>query len=108
MKSETLTIPIDRDLASDIHKHSVLLGGMNAPKEWVLRTRKVRRSRFPEWVLKNLRPTEAVVIEATANAWELYDLIAPIGAQIVVANPWKVGQIAGAKVKTAGSMSSAG
>ena len=63
MKSETLASPIDRYIAIDIHKHYVLLGGMNAHREWVLRTRKVRRSRFPEWVLKNLRPTDAVVIE---------------------------------------------
>jgi transposase len=40
------------------------------------------------------------VIESTSNAWEIYDLIAPLVAKIVVANPLKVGQIAGAKVKT--------
>lgn len=100
MKTETEAIPIDRYIAIDIHKHYVLLGGMNAQKEWVLRTRKVRMSRFPEWVLKNLKPTDAVVIESTSNAWEIYDLIAPLVAKIVVANPLKVGQIAGAKVKT--------
>ncbi len=100
MKSQTEAIPIDRYIAIDIHKHYVLLGGMNAQKEWVLRTRKVRMSRFPEWVLKNLRPTDAVVIESTSNAWNIYDLIAPIVAKTVVANPLKVGQIAGAKVKT--------
>jgi len=100
MKSETLARPIDRFIAIDIHKHYVLLGGMNSQREWVLRTRKVRMSRFPEWVLKNLRPTDAVVIESTSNAWEIYDLIEPIVAKTVVANPLKVGQIAGAKVKT--------
>ena len=100
MKSETLAIPIDRYIAIDIHKHYVLLGGMNSQRKWVLRTRKVRMSRFPEWVLKNLRPTDAVVIESTSNAWEIYDLIEPIVAKTVVANPLKVGQIAGAKVKT--------
>jgi transposase len=100
MKSETLASPIDRYIAIDIHKHYVLLGDMNAQREWVLRTRKVRMSRFPEWVLKNLRPTDAVVIESTSNAWEIYDLIAPIVAKALVANPLKVGQIAGAKVKT--------
>ena len=100
MKSETLASPIDRYIAIDIHKHYVLLGGMNAHREWVLRTRQVRMARFPEWVLKNLRPTDAVVIESTSNAWEIYDLIAPRVAKTVVANPLKVGQIAGAKVKT--------
>ena len=50
--------------------------------------------------MKNLKPTDAVVIESTSNAWEIYDLIAPLVAKTVVANPLKVGQIAGAKVKT--------
>jgi len=100
MNSQTLASPIDRYIAIDIHKHYVLLGGMNAQREWVLRTRKVRMSRFPEWVLKNLIPTDAVVIESTSNAWEVYDLIAPIVAKAVVANPLKVGEISGAKVKT--------
>ena len=100
MKSPTLASPIDRYIAIDIHKHYVVIGGMNAHREWVLRTRKVRMSRFPEWALKHLRPTDAVVIESTSNAWHIYDLIAPIVAQTVVANPLKVGQISGAKVKT--------
>ena len=100
MNSQTLASPIDRYIAIDIHKHYVLLGGMNSQREWVLRTRKVRMSRFPEWVLKNLRSTDAVVIESTSNAWEIYDLIEPIVAKAVVANPLKVGQISGAKVKT--------
>ena len=100
MKSQTESRPIERYIAIDIHKHYVLLGGMNTQKGWVLRTRKVRMSRFPEWVLMNLRPTDAVVIESTSNAWVIYDLIAPIAAKTVVANPLKIGQIAGAKVKT--------
>ena len=100
MKAETEAIPIERYIAIDIHKHYVMIGGMNSQREWVLRTRKVRMSRFPEWVQKNLKPTDAVVIESTSNAWEIYDLIAPLVGKVVVANPLKVGQIAGAKVKT--------
>jgi len=40
MKAETETIPIERYIAIDIHKHYVVIGGMNSQKEWVLRTRK--------------------------------------------------------------------
>lgn len=100
MKTEAEAIPIERYIAIDIHKHYVVLGGMNQQNEYVLRIRKVRMSRFPEWVQKNLKPTDAVVIESTSNAWDIYDLIAPLVGKIVVANPLKVGQIAGAKVKT--------
>jgi len=100
MKTTTEAIPIERYIAIDIHKHYVLIGGMNAQKAWVLRPRKVMMARFPEWVHKNLVGSDAVVIESTSNAWEIYDLIAPRVGKIVVANPLKVGQIAGAKVKT--------
>lgn len=100
MKTDPKSIPIERYIAIDIHKHYVVLGGMDPQKEWVLRIRKVRMSRFPEWVLKNLKLTDAVVIESTSNAWEIHDLIAPLAGKTVVANPLKVGQIAGAKVKT--------
>jgi transposase len=98
MKMDTETS--ERFLALDIHKHYVLVGGMNSLKEWVLRPRKEQMSRFPEWVQKNLKSTDAVVLESTSNAWEIYDLISPLVARAVVANPLKVGQIAGAKVKT--------
>ena len=100
MKTDPKSIPIQRFIAIDIHKHYVVVGGMNSQKTWVLRTRRVRMSRFPEWVQKNLLPTDAVVIESTSNAWDIYDLIAPQVAKAVVANPLKVGEIAGAKVKT--------
>ena len=100
MKTNPKSIPFERFLALDIHKHYVLVGGMNSLKEWVLRPRKVRMSRFPEWVQKNLKPTDAVVLESTSNAWDIYDLVSPLVAKSLVANPLKVGQIAGAKVKT--------
>ena len=100
MKTDCETISCERFLALDIHKHYVLVGGMNSLKEWVFRPRKVQMSRFPEWVQKNLKPTDALVLESTSNAWEIYDLISPLVAKALVANPLKVGQIAGAKVKT--------
>jgi transposase len=100
MNSDPASIPILRYIGIDIHKHYLVIGGMNSQKEWVLRTRKVRMSRFPEWVQKNINPSDAVVIESTSNAWEIYDLLAPLVAKAVVANPLKVGEISGAKVKT--------
>ena len=44
---------------------------------------------------ENLKPTDAVVIKSTSNAWEIYDLIAPLVEKVVVANPLKVGHRAG-------------
>jgi len=100
MNTDPKSTPIQRFIAIDIHKHYVVVGAMNHQKAWVLRTRRVRMSRFPEWVQKNLLPTDAVVIESTSNAWDIYDLLVPLVAKAVVANPLKVGEISGAKVKT--------
>jgi transposase len=100
MKTDPKSIPIQRYIAIDIHKHYVVVGGMNSQKDWLLRTRRVRMSRFPEWLQKNLTSTDAVVIESTSNAWDIYDQLVPLVAKAVVANPLKVGEISGAKVKT--------
>jgi transposase len=52
------------------------------------------------WLKKNLRASDQVVIESTTNAWHVYDLLAPLVARVVVANPIQVKQIAQARVKT--------
>ena len=100
MKSDPESIPIQRYIAIDLHKKYVMIGGQNKRKEWVLRPRNVRMSRFPDWAAKNLRPGDAVVIEATSNTWDIYDVVAPLATKTVVAHPGKVRQIAEARVKT--------
>jgi transposase len=77
-----------------------MVGGMNRQKEWVLRPRKVRVSRFRSWAERNLKPTDAVVIESTSNAWTIYDIVVPLVDYTVVADPRQVSEIAKAKVKT--------
>jgi transposase len=57
----------------------------------------LRRTRRGE---KNLRPTDEVVLEATTNAWYIYDLLEPLVAQVVVCHPPQVKLIAAAFVKT--------
>lgn len=94
------SIPIQRFIAIDLHKHYVFVGGQNKFKEWLLRPREVRMSRFRDWATNNLKPGDAVVIEATGNAWDIYDIVAPLVSKIVVAHPRKVRQIAEARTKT--------
>ena len=73
---------------------------MNRQKEWVLRPRKVRVSRCRSWAERNLKPTDAVVSESTSKAWTIYDIVAPLAGDTVVADPRQVSEIAKAKVKT--------
>lgn len=100
MNSNPETIPIERYIGIDIHKQYVMVGGQNEKQEWVLRPRNVQMSRFRDWAAKNLKMGDAVVIETTSNAWDIYDIVAPLVSKTVVANAYKVRQIAEARVKT--------
>jgi len=89
-----------RYIAIDIHKHDLMIGGIDAHKRIVLPPRKVELHRFREWAQANLHPTDAVVIEATTNAWVIYDLLVTLVGRAVVVHPAKVKLIAEARVKT--------
>ncbi len=72
----------------------------NRHQEWTLRPRQVQMARFRSWAEKNLKPGDEVVVEATSNVWDIYDIVAPLVKKTVVANAYKVRQIAEARVKT--------
>ncbi|MBI1881086.1 MAG: IS110 family transposase, partial [Chloroflexi bacterium] len=75
-------------------------GAVNAAQEVVLPPRKVSLAEFEAWAKKHLRPTDEVVLEATPNAWYLYDLLEPLVARVVVGHPPHIKLIAAALVKT--------
>jgi len=89
-----------RYIAIDIHKHYLMIGGIDAHKRVVLQPRRVELSRWRAWAQANLLPTDAVVIESTTNAWAIYDLLSTLVGRAVVAHPAKVKLIAEARVKT--------
>ncbi len=100
MSEDPISIPIERYIAIDAHKHYVMVGGLNARQEVVLPTHRVDMENYPKWAKANLRPGDAVVIEATTNTWTLYDVTLPQVSKVVVAHPLEVKQIANARVKT--------
>jgi len=100
MNSQTSSIPIERYLAVDLHKHYVVVGGVNAQQQVILPPRRLDLSAWPAWARKNLGPTDALVVEATTNAWDFYDQVKPLVGRAVVANAGKVKLIAAARVKT--------
>ena len=89
-----------RYIAIDIHKHYLMIGGIDAHKRIVLQPRRSELHRWREWAQANLHPTDAVVIEATTNAWAIYDQLVGLVGHAVVAHPAKVKLIADARVKT--------
>ncbi len=100
MNYSSETIPLQRYIGIDSHKHYVRVGGMNKPREWTLRPRKGPMPRFRAWAANNLRPGDAIVLETTANVWNIYDIVAPLVSKTVVANAYQVRQITEARVKT--------
>jgi hypothetical protein len=89
-----------RFIASHIHKHYLMIGGIDAEQRIVLQPRKVELHRFLTWAKANLLPTDAVVLEATTNAWTIYDQVVGLVARVAVVHPAKVRLIAEARVKT--------
>jgi len=100
MNSAPETTPITRYIGLDLHKHYIMVGGQNRAQEWVLKPRKVQMSRFRDWAVQNLKLGDSVVLEATGNTWDIYDIVVPLVTKAIVAHPGKVRQIAEARVKT--------
>jgi transposase len=89
-----------RYVALDIHKKYCVIGGVDREGRVVLHAVRVEHADLEEWLRKNQRATDHLVLESTTNAWHVYDLLAPLVERVVVANPARVKQIAQARVKT--------
>jgi transposase len=79
-----------RYVAFDVHKSYVMVAAVNADQEVVLSPRKVSFSRFEDWIARHLKPSDEVVLEATTNAWHLYDQLEPWVKRVVVAHPYHI------------------
>ena len=95
-----MSLPIERYLAVDLHKHYLVVGGVNAHQEVVLPPRRVELRHWPVWAKANLRPNDSLVVEATTNTWEFYDQSVSFVERLLVADPRKVAWIAQTRVKT--------
>jgi len=91
---------IHRFVALDVHKSYVVVGALDTRQEVVLHPRRVSLLQLDGWAKKHLKPTDAIVLEATSNAWYIHDLLEPLVARVVVANPYLVKLIAASFVKT--------
>ena len=99
MKQRQKARPYERYIGLDVYKEYITVGGMNFDQEIVLRPRNVEMRRFRAWAERNFHPTDAVVLEATTNTWDIYDIVAPLVSKTVVAHPPEVKQIANASIK---------
>jgi transposase len=93
---------VTRFIGLDVHKRSVMVAAVDAHQQVVLRPHRLSWDEFELWRQQHLHPTDAVVLEATTNAWHLYDQLVPCVASVVVANPLLLRWISAATIKTDG------
>src|SRR5260370_6985694 len=98
--TEIAPSPATRFVALDVHGHYVMVGAVDSQQQVVLSPRRFGFAAFAEWASIHLTHADAVVLEATSNAWLLYDQLQPLVAEVVVAHPQAVKLIAAARVKT--------
>ena len=89
-----------RFVGLDVHKRYVVVAAVDAQQKIVLPPRRLDLCDFERWIGKNLRPTDAVVLESASSAWHLHDQIRPLVASVTVAHPLMVKLITVARVKT--------
>ena len=89
-----------RFVALDIHRKYLVVGAVDPHQQIVLTPRRFGFEAFSDWATTHLTPSDAVVLEATSNAWLLYDQVEPLVASVTVAHPLAVKLIAAARVKT--------
>jgi transposase len=100
MKTEVASITETRYLGVDLHKHYLVIGGVNARQEVVLPPRRIELDDWPAWAKAHLRKTDVVVVEATGNTWDFHDGVVELVARVEVANAGKIALIANTRVKT--------
>ena len=98
--SPEISLPIERDLGIDLHKHYLVIGGVNAKQEIVLPPRRLDLDDWPKWAKAHLTKSDLGVVEATTNAWDFYEVTCPFVQRVVVANAAKIALIAKTRVKT--------
>lgn len=92
--------PVCRFVALDVHKGSVVVAAVDGSQQVLLQPRRIPRERFAAWTAAHLAPTDALVLEATTDAWQWHDELRPLVASVTVAHPQLVKLIADAPVKT--------
>ncbi len=89
-----------RFVGLDVHRRYATVAAVDSKQQVVLTVRRIDFEEFDIWIRKHLRKTDVVTLEATSNAWHLYDKLVPLVASVTVANPMQIALIARTLVKT--------
>jgi transposase len=91
---------IRRYIGLDIHKHYLVAIGVDADKNQVYGPKRVPTTQVNRWIVKELGPEDAVVLEMTTNTWVMVDLLEPHVSSVTVVHPPYVHLITRAQVMT--------
>ena len=69
--------PPHRFVGLDEHKHYLIAAAVDPDRKEVMSPRRVPLARVDSWVRKTLTLQDAVVLEMTTNAYQLYDDLLP-------------------------------
>ncbi len=89
-----------RFLGLDVHKHYLIATGVDAHLDPVYGPRRVPLSHLEQWMRQTLTTQDAVVLEMTTNAFQLYDELLPYAGSVTLVHPPHVALITRAQVIT--------
>jgi hypothetical protein len=76
-----------RFIGLDIHKHYLVALGVDATKTMLFGPQRVAYDQLEAWIQRCLSPQDAVVLEMTTNAYDLYDTLRPHILSVTVVHP---------------------
>lgn len=76
-----------RFVAVDLRQQSAMVGAVDADRRVVLKPRALAPGELEPWLRRSLEPSDAVVIAAPADGWQIHDRIAPLVASVTIAHP---------------------
>jgi transposase len=89
-----------RFIGLDVHKHYLIASGVDAQLNHVLGPQRVQLTHLESWAKKTLLPYDAVVLEMTTNAFQLYDDLTPYAYSVTLVHPPHISLITRAQVMT--------
>ena len=87
-----------RYIGLDVHKHYLIVVGVDDDLNVVLPVRRVEFSYLGAWMKKTLTKQDEVALEMTTNTWQLYDELCEYAGSVLVAHPPHVALITRSQV----------
>jgi transposase len=89
-----------RFVGLDIHKHYLVAVGVDQEQQQVYGPRRVSLAQLAGWVQETLTKSDAVVLEMSANAYQIHDTLVAQVHSVTIVHPPHVALISRAQVKT--------